>query len=215
MIFAAITQREEENQYGGVCNSLEEEYLTFFEALGITLFPVPNRPDMVDDFLGKLKPQVIILTGGGILPQDAYLFAKTGVSQTKREGTETKLIQYAFDKKIPLLGICRGMQMINYYLGGKVSCIENTAEPRTIRVSHPVKTDCGIFYVNNYHCDGIKKDNLSEELCVLAVDEPNEIVEAYGSKNIPVLGIQWHPEREGNDADAEQWFVNNFIKMIK
>ena len=117
MIKALISQREVVNQYGGLSDSLEKEYVDYFSGLGITVFPVSNFGN-VEEILA-LNWDLIILTGGGILQQQYYNYERTGIRQKYRDAAEEKLIQIGIEKNIPLLGICRGMQMINTFFRWK------------------------------------------------------------------------------------------------
>lgn len=119
MIKALISQREVVNQYGGLSDSLEKEYVDYFSGIGITVFPVSNFGNVEEMLL--LDWDLIILTGGGILPQQYYNYERLGARQEYRDAVEEELIKTGIEKNIPLLGICRGMQMINAFLGGKTS----------------------------------------------------------------------------------------------
>lgn len=212
MIKALISQRELVNQYGGLSDSLEKEYVDYFSGLGIEAFPVSNFIN-VDEML-SLDWDLIILTGGGILPQRYYNYERAGARQEHRDAVEEKLIKAGIEKNIPLLGICRGMQMINAFLGGKTSSFENCAVERKVKESHPVVIDGQEHLVNNYHNDGLFVDDLAAGLEVIAIDPHNKTVEAYSDSKRKILGIQWHPERDGNCAEAQEWIKCEFMRMI-
>lgn len=210
MVKALITQREVVNQYDGFSDSLEKEYVEYFSGLGIAVFPVSNFCN-IDEVL-RMEWDLIILTGGGILPENDYNYPREGTRQNHRDNLETTLIKHAVDNRIPLLGICRGMQKINAFFGEKISSFENCEVLREIKKSHPVKTNQGeLFSVNNYHNDGLFETDVAKELEILAIDPDNNTVEAFGGRKI--LGIQWHPERAGNDKAAEEWIVKRIRKL--
>ena len=71
----------------------------------------------------KIKGRIGILTGGGDIDE-----------QPNRNKVEKELIKLSIKKDIPLLGICRGMQMINLHCGGNVSTVNNH-----VRVTHKIK----------------------------------------------------------------------------
>ena len=209
-----ITHREEINHYGGLSDSLEKEYVDYFSGLGITVFPLSNFVE-VSSILENTKWNLIILTGGGILPKEAYTFDKSGMRQTHRDVLEKVLVSYALENVIPLLGICRGMQFINYTLGGKVDSSDKCRIRRKIKEAHAVHVKEKIMLVNNYHDDVICVDGLSPELLPIVIDDENQTVEAFKHKSKRVLGIQWHPEREGNSDLAVEWCKRQIAGLIE
>lgn len=214
IIRALITQREERNQYGGLSDSLEKGYIDYFKELGITVFPVSNFAN-VNSILENTKWNLIILTGGGILPKEAYTFDKEGRCQEHRDELEKVLVSYALENNIPLIGICRGMQFINYTLGGKVDGSGKCRFRRKVKEAHAVHARQKKMTVNNYHDDVIWVDGLSPELLPIAIDDENQTVEAFKHKSKRVLGIQWHPEREGNSDLAVEWCKRQIAGLIE
>lgn len=211
MIKALISQREVVNQYGGLSDSLEKEYVDYFSGLGITVFPVSNFGNVEEIF--ALNWDLIILTGGGILQQQYYNFERTGIRQEYRDAAEEKLIQIGIEKNIPILGICRGMQMINTFFGVKISSFVDCTIERKIKVSHPVVIDEREYLVNNYHNDGLFTDALGEGLVAIATDFENKTVEAFSNRENSIMGIQWHPERAGNSQSVQDWTKIKILKM--
>lgn len=191
-----ITQRQITNQYGGQCDQLEKEYITFFEKLGIKLRPFSNfqTPDISD-------AELLILTGGGSIHKE----------QPDRDKTEKFLFEQAKDKNIPVIGICRGMQYINILLGGNITENALLKTPRPNRIDHEIKINRDIIKVNNYHNDVIFVSDLSKKLNTFAVDEENGTAEAFYTKGI--LGIQWHPERNFEEIKSKE-FSSNLIKSF-
>lgn len=213
MVKALISQRQILNQYGGLSDSLEKEYVDFFSSIGIAVFPVSNFGSVDEMF--SLEWDLIILTGGGILPQQYYNYERTGARQEYRDAVEEKLICFGIEKNIPLLGICRGMQMINAFLGGKTSSFQECVVERRINEPHPVMIDGQKFQVNNYHNDGLYVDDLAEGLKIIVIDPDNKTVEAYSGGEEKILGIQWHPERAGNCPEVQGWTERMISHMLK
>lgn len=213
MIKALISQRELVNQYGGLSDSLEKEYVDYFSGLGITVFPVSNFGNV--DELFSLDWDLIILTGGGILPQRYYNYARAGARQEHRDVVEKKLIKTGIEKNIPILGICRGMQMINSCLGGMTSSFEKCPVQRRVKESHLILFDGQELLVNSYHNDGLYIGDLARGLEVVALDPDNNTVEAFSNGKGKILGIQWHPERDGNCPEVQEWIKENVLRMIE
>lgn len=209
MIKAIITQREEKNQHGGSIDSLEREYVDFFGDLGISVFPVSNFSKDMGAIANACKWDLIIFSGGGIISKSAYRYENGGYEQKERDMTEDFLLAYAEKYNIPIVGICRGMQKINAYYGGRTSSFDDVPVPRIIRGEHMVKVLEGgqIIDVNNYHRDGLFLCDLGKGLEVLAVDEENKSIEAF-TDGRRILGVQWHPERMERACPANFIFKN-------
>jgi putative glutamine amidotransferase len=135
------------------------------------------------------------------------LTTKTGGINTGRDELEKELITSALERQLPLLGICRGMQLINVVTGGSLyQNIEGFYEEypairsvlprkRVEVVTHTRLADITrveVLYVNALHSQAI--DRLGETLRICAV-EPNGIVQAIESGGDQfIIGVQWHPE---------------------
>lgn len=191
-----ITQRQINNQYGGSCDQLEKDYVTFFEKLGIELRPVSNFQNINID-----NAELLILTGGGSINKE----------QPERDAVEKRLFEQAVKKRIPIVGICRGMQYINILLGGTVSENAELKFERPNKFDHNIKTENETIKVNNFHDDVIFTDDLAKGLNILAKDIENDTVEAFYAKGI--IGVQWHPERSFEDKKSEE-YSTNLIKMF-
>jgi putative glutamine amidotransferase len=162
------------------------------------------------------KFDFVILTGGGSIPSEYYNQTHDDSLQANRDKTEKTIIEYALVNKKPILGICRGMEYINGLFGGKSSKHIDLHTTRPIRMDHPVCIGKEkIIKVNNYHNDGIYKENLAEEFKVLALDKENHVVESFYSNDKKILCVQWHPERafeDDNSLKESTKLVINFIK---
>ena len=135
----------------------------------------------------------IILTGGGNINYNSSRYL-----------TEKKLLSYSIKNKVPLLGICHGMQMISNFEGGKLKKIKNHVKKKHIILN---RDQLNIYpkKVNSYHNYTIK--NLSKNFNVLCTCTKGSI-EAIKHKKHNWLGWMWHPEREKN-------FNNSLIKIAR
>lgn len=127
--------------------------------------------------------------------------------ETGRDIMEMKLLEEALRRKIPVLGICRGMQMINVFLGGSLFHDirglnleldhDRTLFPRKLIILKTGSFIHKIFgttrlWVNSLHDQGIER--LGNGLKINARDE-NMLVQGIELRDHPFcLGIQWHPE---------------------
>ena len=138
-----------------------------------------------------------------------------------RDKTEEKLLEIAIEKNMPLLGICKGMQMLNVLFKGKL--IKNIKKQKNDAIEHVNKNHLVTivddraatllgkkFEVNSYHNQGISLDFLSDELKEFAI-APDEIIEGFYHPDLPIAGIQWHPERPSPDEKTNEKIIRAFI----
>ena len=156
--------------------------------LGFLPIPVCNSiPDPVV-YVRALKPDGILITGGNDLGE-----------VPARDATEVALLQYAETTDIGVFGVCRGLQLINTYLGGELVRLENH-----VAVRHAVR---GAMLqdertVNSFHNFGVLPEGLGGNLEILATAFDGSI-EALRHQTLPWLAIMWHPEREEQIANHD------------
>jgi putative glutamine amidotransferase len=108
------------------------------------------------------------------------------------------------EKRFPVLGVCRGLQLIQTHLGGPLSRIPGEAH---VAVQHDVDILTprpglrGRRKVNSFHRWGIQVSSLAKPLTAVALC-PGGWVEAAACADAPVLGVMWHPER-GHPTQSE------------
>ena len=135
------------------------------------------------------------------------LTTKTGGINTRRDELEKRLISQALEQRLPLMGICRGMQLINVVAGGSLyqniegfyeeyPAIRSVLPRKRVEVAENSKlariTGLEEIYVNALHSQAI--DGLGTRLRISAV-EPNGIIQAIEATGEDfIIGVQWHPE---------------------
>lgn len=207
---ALITMREETNQYGELIESIERSYVNFFGDLGWELIPVLSSSDSVYDFWDV---DVIILTGGGTVPSQYRVSPTDEFQQKARDHREEALLEMAIQKQIPVIGICRGMQFINGYFGGKVDKLKL---PHPTNVRHKVVLQGkDIIEVNSFHRDAVTAELLAPGFGILASDLTGAIVEAMYSDEFRIVAFQWHPEREKGPSACKDFSVGTIQKLVR
>jgi putative glutamine amidotransferase len=177
----------------------------------------------------------IILTGGeDINPlqyNDTINFAVCGDINYERDTLERKLFDFAFENKIPLIGVCRGMQMMNVASGGSLYGDIPTEIGTTVihrnngEVNHKivlVDTSSLIFpngtdtiMVNSWHHQGLKIMSNHLRVIARAFDGLPEAVVMDKSVHPFMIAVQFHPERLGKDNVIHQTMKSSFYNEIR
>lgn len=160
-------------------DALDTRLVEFVIAGGGVPFLVPNgltANHLLPAWLDAVRPQAIVLSGGNDLG---------GCPQ--RDATEQHLLDHARHNHLPLLGICRGMQMMVHSAGGSIK--ERAGH---VRVRHRLSGEIG-HEVNSFH--RFSPTAAPEGYRVLAQSEDGGI-EAICHATLPWEGWMWHPERE-------------------
>ncbi|HEY1027957.1 MAG TPA: gamma-glutamyl-gamma-aminobutyrate hydrolase family protein [Pseudomonas sp.] len=196
----AITQRVERvASYDEARDCLDQRWSALLENLGIDLLPVPNGLARPDAWLERQDICGLILSGGNDLShqpgaQNASL---------ERDRTEMALLSLARAHRLPVLAVCRGMQMLNHFLGGRLVPVSGHAgcfhpvsalarDPRFDRYSE----------VNSFHNWGIGLEELAPDLTPM-VQADDRSIEAAIHQTLPWIGIMWHPERPSDNAERD------------
>ena len=195
MTVIGLTQRVEVLADRGVRRDcLDQAWATWLDALGFRPVPIPNGLSNVGGFVAATRIEGIILTGGNDLAtSDAPRNAAP-----ERDRLEHALIDLAIVSGIPLLGVCRGMQMLAAHEGVTLSAVEGH-----VRRRHALNVSSGSIMplrdgrtVNSFHDYGIHDTtSLGADWCVCA-RAPDGTLEAIAHRARPHWGIMWHPERE-------------------
>ena len=178
---------------------VDQQLTHFVQYCGYLPVPIPNslffqiddsnlRKIRLEAWLKNISPLGIILSGGaniGCYPD--------------RDLTENMLLDYAERKKMPVLGICRGMQLMASREKGALHEISGHVKSR-----HSLKGKIK-RKVNSFHNFSVK--SLPENFEVLARSMDGEI-EAIKHQDLPMEGWMWHPERE-------EGFVLQDVKRLK
>ncbi|XOV79295.1 MAG: gamma-glutamyl-gamma-aminobutyrate hydrolase family protein [Aestuariibacter sp.] len=206
----AITQRRVNiGEHQEVRDSLSDDWQALAQHLGIALLPLPNRPEQALQLLESQEVDGIVFSNGESLPLTNEGKLSEG-DFAARDRTEQKLLHYAINTQLPVLGICRGCQMIALHAGATLSIIEasqHIAKNHMVSMHFPGWCDSH-REVNSYHRYGIQADG-APTFDILAKDEELRI-EAFKLPNHPVWGVLWHPERENWTHKSDDGF-NHYL----
>lgn len=126
------------------------------------------------------------------------------------------IIDYAIKHKKPLLGICRGHQVINVFLGGTlyqdIGKDHQDTHHQVITTPSALITFPDEIEVNSYHHQAVKV--LGKSLHSVATSKQDNYNEAYISCEYPILCVQWHPEKE-SDKETSKIILDAFKNMFK
>jgi putative glutamine amidotransferase len=193
----ALTQRVEDlPDRGERRDALDQQWATRIEAAGFVPVPIPNRLRDPVGYLDALDPALLVLTGGNDL---AHL-PDASVPAPERDLTETALFDAATARELPVLGVCRGLQLMVERTGGKLGRVDgHVRAPHAITVVDSTWPLRDGRVVNSFHDWGVTPDRLGATLAPLAL-APDGTVEAVHRPGSPQVAVMWHPEREPLDV---------------
>lgn len=206
--------------------TLDRAYIEGVAAAGGTSVVLPVQdPVHADDVVARLDG--LVLSGGGDVAPERYGATRhpavAGVDEG-RDAWEVALIRTARARELPILAICRGLQILNVALGGTLiqhlpDHEASGGDPHLV----PSRFDVGAHHVevvpgtrlakvldheriavNTLHHQAL--DEVAGDLVVSGRDQ-HGIVEAAELPDEPVLGVQWHPELIAHAAPHDRLFA--------
>jgi len=203
----AITQRVDYiDNYKETRETLDVRYLELIKKLDYSPLILSYTMD-IEEYFKIFKVDGIFLSGGN----DLYEWSNTKESRV-RDIFEYKLIEYAIENSIPILGICRGMQVIANYFNSHFEKISNQ-----VGINHLLKPNIKSKYfpilkeikkVNSYHNYAVK--SISSDLIVSAHND-DDIIKAIEHRELKIFGHMWHPERYKKFEDVQLSLIKDFF----
>jgi putative glutamine amidotransferase len=194
------------------------------------LIPVLAEADELEYLFSTLDG--LVLTGGQDL--DPALFGESILNDTvtlcpERDQAEYAALDQAVKRDLPILGICRGAQVMNVYFGGTLyqdipaqipDCVQHRMEAPYHRASHscipqegsPLRHR-GIFGVNSHHHQSVRDPAPGYES--LGRSEDGVIEGIFDLRHRFRWGVQWHPERIWDIEDTSAEVFRAFIDSCK
>ena len=186
------------------------------------------------------KVSGLILSGGRDVHPSTYGrkdSLNVCVTHKKRDEVELFLMNNAMRDSLPILGICRGHQILNAILGGDLyqdiptqyesdSIILHRDPEEQEYVFHPIQLDTssalyklyGVheFEVNSFHHQAVKVQGRGMKIVAHAPDGLNEASEwAKGIEDRWIIGVQWHPEKQYQNTSKHLGLMKDFIGHLK
>ena len=178
---------------------------------GAAVICPPQRPEHAPGVVGRID--ALVLSGGGDVDPDSYgaTNERSEEVDSDRDRWELALVDAALAVGTPILGICRGIQIVNVAMGGTLTQhlwgrddhppLDRSDGGALESHDHRVAMEAGSRLatilgpepriVNSYHHQGV--DEVGSGLAVSATADDGT-VEALESADAAVLGVQWHPE---------------------
>ncbi len=202
---------------------LSSNYVRSIEGAGLVPLIVPplTTPAQAVEILDACGG--LLLTGGEDVDPARYgavAHPTTGAPNVLRDATELALLAAASARRLPVLAVCRGIQLVNVAMGGTLiqdipsqrpSAVEHDQAAARAARSHAVSiapnsllaaaTETREMQVNSYHHQAV--DRLASGLRVVATAEDG-LIEAAEVEDPAwwLIAVQWHPEDLTTDAKA-------------
>lgn len=220
-----------ENRIKRSYQCISYHYIRSIELSGGIPFPLPLSQQGLETYLEVIDG--LVLSGGEDIAPSNYKetpLPELGEVCAVRDGFEIKLFLKAIEKKMPVLGICRGHQLMNVALGGNLyqdihavqgSSFNHLAVDQPVdTLSHTVtlETTSKLYeilgqkemQVNTLHHQAIKELGKDLKVAATSFDGLIEGIEYTGGSF--ALGVQWHPE---DLAIKHMDFIKLFDELVK
>lgn len=197
------------------------------------MLPLTSDPVILEQVIGRCDG--FLFTGGHDISPDIYgedPLPSCGIGCRLRDDMEKNLFLRLYEKDKPVLGICRGIQIINAILGGTLyqdlptqapSSVEHHQCPPYDKPVHEVEIIVntplyGLLHqkkiiVNSYHHQAVKQ--LSPKLQVMARSKDGITEAVFVPEKKYIWAVQWHPEFSYLSDDSSRKIFESFIEAAR
>lgn len=167
--------------------------------------PIPNLGRGVEGFVDHWQLEAIILTGGDDLG-----------GHPVRDRSERALLAICVERRLPVLGICRGLQLVQDFFGGSIGeASEEHGHGRLHELTACDELGRSILggrraTVPSFHRRAVHRDTLVPALHPWAMARDG-VVEGVRHVSAPILAAQWHPERALPDPGLGRRLLEAFL----
>ena len=197
---------------------VNEAFIEYVKLAGFTPIILPMLTD-IDDLLNICD--AFLITGGDDLHSKWYneeLSPKAGTIHLEMDEVDKYVIEYAIKTKKPMMGICRGLQAINVFMGGSlIQHIEDNSHKEIANNVEFITVKNGSVFdrvyndnskINSYHHQCIKTLAPNFTICGYS----HNCIEAICHNELPIIAVQWHPERIMDEESIN--LIKEFRKML-
>jgi putative glutamine amidotransferase len=215
-----------------------KQYVDVLRSVGAVpwLIPLlPHDPDTLNEIFTRLDG--VFLTGGVDVEPARYgeeRLPACGATDSDRDAVEITLLRFALEKKMPILAVCRGIQILNVTCGGTLYQDVATQVPAALKhdyfptpvnpnrkyLAHDVTVKsssrlgrlmgAGVVPVNSMHHQAIK--DLAPGLIANAY-APDGIIEGVeGANGQYLIAVQWHPEELADTRPEMRRLFTSFVE---
>lgn len=176
--------------YGERRDCLDQAWTRFLTNCGLLPLLLPNNAETALALCETVGVAGLVFTGGNDL-------AEFGGDAPERDAVELTLLDWAERAQLPVLGVCRGMQVLQRHFRNPLERIEG----HVTRVQN-VLVNGQRREVNSYHNFGARESRSPLDVWAVADDG---VIEGVRHSSRPITGIMWHPERQNpfSSADVE------------
>ena len=182
----------EAQNYQETRDSLSQEWVPLLEKLSFQPVLIPNNLSNIPDFITEMGIDSIILSGGDDIGKHPL-----------RDKTEKQIIEFAIKSRLPIFGVCRGMQILNNYFNGSLNHnSRNHVGKRHLLalINKKFVENLGMdsIDVNSFHNNIINEKDLGSDLNSLAIFKDVKKIDVFFNNYPSIVGVMWHPERDSN-----------------
>jgi len=229
--FLFLFSCHKEQQKTIILSKVSSNYIRWIEAENVIVLDAYTIKNT--DSILALADGIILTGGEDINPlqyNDTINLAVCGDINYQRDTLERKLFDFALKNKIPLIGVCRGMQMMNVASGGSLYGDIPTEIGTTVihrnngEVMHDIvlcdtsslifSTGSDTIMVNSWHHQGLKIMPNHLRVIARSFDGLPEAVVMDKSEHPFMIAVQFHPERLGKDNAIHQKMRDSFYKAM-
>lgn len=199
----------------GQLDCIDHAWTRLLESWGHLPIPVPGALTRPEDMLAAIRPGTLIVTGGPVVDEAPDVHDV----RPEQEETERRLISWCEVRRVPVIGVCRGMELLLSLHGGQLRSIAGHISHRhLVSVQEtPFTSGGGFREVNSFHHHAVEAQEVRLPLVPFAWDADGNVEAFYrtvAKGTLSEVGIMWHPERDGV-AEWASLTLNSVLRYIE
>lgn len=208
MLKIGITCRLERNEFE-IRNTLDVSWARLFRKLNFIPVVILNGCP-ISEIHRQIGLNGLLLTGGNDLCSQNF-----SELSKDRDLFEITCLEFALKNRLPILGVCRGMQLVAQHFSSSL----RKSKRGHVGTEHKIEVSKDSIYasilstissVNSYHNFSINRLN---ENFTIAVHSTDGEIEAFESNAMKIFAQMWHPERTSDAFENSAAFVGHFFTI--